>query len=696
MTDEVIDPLGEFPETTPIGFAERVLGFTGDTKLYWWQETILSRFENTLHRSKVTLATPNGSGKSSVLVPALVLWWLAVHPQGKVVITTHDSRQLDSQVWPGLIRHKEKFPEWRWIEREIHNGTGGFCVGFTTDQEGRAEGWHKIDDINGPLLIIVDEAKSVPEPIFQAIDRCTFNGLLYVSSPGLTQGTFYDSQTKVTHGFLRLQIGLKDCPHVPEERIRDIIAKYSLEHPFTQSTLFGKFVDADSESMFVVPRSAVQAVLDTPPAFIPGAQRAYCDFAMGGAENVLAHMIGNRVQPLVAWRDHNPMAAIARFIMEFRKRNLRPNEIWAGESGIDVPIMARFRELGWAINGVDVGSRKTRDPNYENVNAEIWLGGSQTIQRGEVILPDDQIMVGQMCSRKIKLMSDGTMGIERKADYFKRMGRDAQLDRGDAVLGVISIDRKMASTLFDREGLARLESIARPSAPENGALSDVGEEGLEYEVGAADSWLRVWERPVFGLSYLAVLNPARHNEPELDHSLMILRTSYTDEKGGAFHPVRLVARVILPCKDNAGPLIDKVRKLTAWYGSCPIVPLYNDRSDLIDLMLKDGMHLYVRENFDRVKSGRPESVEFGFEVNQYTRSHLITAIAEHVRENLVDIEDVAAVMQLHMLSDNNTSTLKDAEAIGVGLKCISFASTNRPRRRSINRKWKTPSNAMIS
>ena len=45
-----------------------------------------------------------------------------------------------------------------------------------------AEGHHSAPDTS--LLIIADEAKSIPEPIFEAVDRCSFNTLLLISSPG--------------------------------------------------------------------------------------------------------------------------------------------------------------------------------------------------------------------------------------------------------------------------------------------------------------------------------------------------------------------------------------------------------------------------------------------------------------------------------------------------------------------------------
>lgn len=232
--------------TTPIGFASEVLG----VQLYPWQDRVITWYENAPgRRVKGSLCTPNGAGKDSMVIATLALWWVAVHRRGRVVITSKDARQIDEQTWPALERHRPKFAGWKWIEREIETPTGGKIILFTTDDAGRAEGFHRETRTDGspsnegPLLLIANEAKSIPDDIFSAFDRCTFDGLLYTSSPGSKDGRFYDSQIKPEHGFKRMAIGLKDCPHIPEERINDIVATYGPNSPFTRSTLYGEFME---------------------------------------------------------------------------------------------------------------------------------------------------------------------------------------------------------------------------------------------------------------------------------------------------------------------------------------------------------------------------------------------------------------------------------------------------------------------
>lgn len=239
-------------ETSLIYFAETILGFS----LYGWQIDVIEAFDSTGDGIvMVSLVTPNGSGKSSVIIPVLVLGFLFFYPRARAVLTTADGKQLDGQVMPAIYTHRGKFPSWTFLEREIRTPTGGRFTAFTTDDPGRAEGWHKENDLDGPLLAIVDEAKTVPDVIFDAINKGTYNALLYVSSPGRMTGRFYESQTHDSLGFYRKQIGLNDCPHIDQEKIDRIEAQYgpngATPNPeYLRSTLHGEFMADEGEARF--------------------------------------------------------------------------------------------------------------------------------------------------------------------------------------------------------------------------------------------------------------------------------------------------------------------------------------------------------------------------------------------------------------------------------------------------------------
>lgn len=623
-----------------------------------------------------------------------------MHKLGRVVITTKDSKQLDNQIWPAIEAHKQEFPDYRFIEREVHSPDGAFVIGFTTDDAGRAEGWHKVDDFDGPLLIIADESKSIPEEIFKALDRCTYNAILLTSSPGLNEGRFYEAiegrlaeSESNPNGYKHLQIGLKDCPHIPKSRIDNTIADYGIDHPFTRSTLFGEFMDADGDTMFIFPRSVVKSAMESPPPYVHGRQGAFCDFAArGGNENVLVHRTGNKLE-LVAWRNADPMASVGRFILEFVKRGLSPGEIWCDAGGIGAVMMSRFAELGWPINGINNESPAT-NPIYDTIGAQMWHEGARRL--GEFILPNDPIMAKQLSSRRMDFTSDALLAAESKKK-MKERNIDSP-DRADGIVGAINIDIALASTLFDEAGLKRLEAMAAPVAPEQGKLESAEGGAVIYTAGAADSNLLVWERPIAGMKYLCVIHPVKHGERLQDHVVLVLRAKFPDDHGKEM-PMRLVARVKKPCKLDARPLAAVAKQLTTWYGRCFCVPISNERGDVIDNLLSSGMGVYAREEFESFNHGRRNLLTFGWDTDPYSRSLWIGALSEAIRENKLEVHDRSIVTELYQLAPEFADQRREAEAIGVGVLKIDYATTYVMQRRPLlpsSRPAETSLSAMLS
>lgn len=419
------------PTLLPFGFAKAVL----QLPTYPWQSEVLGWYRDPQRRTQGALATPNGAGKSSGVVAALALWWVSVHRRGRVVITTRDAKQLLQQLIPALQKHRSRFPRWRWVASPspaIVTPAGGRIVAFTTNDAGRAEGWHKESDAEGPLLVIVDEAKSVAEPIFQALDRCTFNALLYVSSPGLMLGPFFQAFTQQAALFERRKVSLRECPHIPRERIEGMVAKYGAAHPLTQSSVHGEFMDQDEGCSFVFPLRIVNRAVRRGPLPAARDRSAFCDFAAGGDENVLAIRHGEHLEIAAAWRDTDTQASVGRFLREMQKAGLRPHEVFADEGGLGRPMVDSLWAAGWPINRVNFGSRPY-DPIYENRGAEMWHETAAAMTRGELTIPDDAVLIAQLTGRQGKMCGTGKLGLESKADLARRGG--ASPDRADAVCG---------------------------------------------------------------------------------------------------------------------------------------------------------------------------------------------------------------------------------------------------------------------
>jgi hypothetical protein len=409
---------------TCAGFVRGVLGI----KSYNWAEKVFADLDK--RGAAVVVKAANGSGKTQFLAAPAVLWHASVFPRSLAIVTSGTFRQVREQLFPAIHMHAGKFRGWTFNDTEITAPNGSRIIGFSTDEAGRFEGWHSEN-----LLIVLDEAKTIPDAIFEAVERCQPTRLLLLSSPGGCSGFFYAAFNARRKFFRQHTVTAAQCPHISPAWIAEQIEKYGEHHPLVRSMVYGEFMSFGSDGA-VIPLAFVERCLATPPPFRDDGQvQAFADFAAGGDENVLAVRRGNRVGIVAAWREVDTMKAIGRFIRHFREQGLRPDQIAADEGGLGKPICDRMAESGWTIRRVNNGSPARDTEHYTNKAAEIWFEGRTIIERQQIILPDDKELIAQLTTRLGWPDSKGRLQLEPKQDMRSR-GLPSP-DRADALLGAM-------------------------------------------------------------------------------------------------------------------------------------------------------------------------------------------------------------------------------------------------------------------
>lgn len=430
--------------TTTAGFAELML----QLPLYDWQAKALLPLESATGpngvRQNIAVCTPNGSGKDERLIPTAAYWWLFMHPRGRVVITSKSDNQLSSQTILNLDLHWRKFG---WKEPvqspryTLVTPTGGSLIAYVTNEGARSEGHHKTDE--SPLLIIVNEAKSVEAPIFDGIFRCTPNAFLLVSSPGGREGVFYDCFKKDVAQWHTTQVGLADCPHIPKEKIDFIRNRFGPDDPYTRSTLHGEFMEQQEGEFLCCTDREYDSCIDFPPPHKPGFRYGFFDFAEGRAENTFVVRNGNKYELRDAWRDTNEDAVVGRCIYLIHKEGLQQHQV--GGDAAAKSILDKMASSGMAINRQNFGA-KDKTGRYKSWSAKAWLEGCQKIRNREVILPNDDVTRAQVTNRKKIFLPDGRLSAEDKHDMLAKRGL-ASPDRGDGLFGCMDApDTSLAVT----------------------------------------------------------------------------------------------------------------------------------------------------------------------------------------------------------------------------------------------------------
>jgi phage terminase large subunit len=416
--------------------------FLGE-RLYKWQFDVLAALN--YRESRVALKAANGSGKTSSVVAAAILWHMIRFPGSQVVVTAGVYRQIVNVLWP-VLRTKitglgGEAMGWKVTENQILYTAPtlpgqlplppAMCMGFSADKPESAESWHR----RGPsenLLYVIDEAKAVADGIFDAMERCQPSRVLEVSSPGGRAGRFFERFHKADARYELFTVTAYDCPHITREWIDQQIASYGERSPIIQSMIFAEFGDED-QNLVVMPLAVLQRAIASPPAKIGTDLRAGCDFAAGGDENVIQLLEGNIPKERVAWREKDTTAAIGRFITEFTRMRLKPEQIWADAGGIGINFCDALREAGWAVNRVNNGEAAWDDHKFANRGTEMWVTYARMVETGQIAVPaDDEILHRQLTTRHLQHNSKGKLMVEPK-DKMKDRGLGSP-DRADAMI----------------------------------------------------------------------------------------------------------------------------------------------------------------------------------------------------------------------------------------------------------------------
>jgi hypothetical protein len=183
---EVLDACHDDPSL----FNEAVLG-----RSLWSKQIEVC---DAIARSPITVVPAGRAVGKSFLLAGVALWWLYTRPMSLVITTGPDHRQVVSVLWkeirrairprfkrgcqigPRLDLGYDHFTEgYNSPQRfAVKYGTDWGALGFAAKSEEGFSGQHA-----GDLLVIVDEASGITEPIWSAIHGLAASRLVVVGNP---------------------------------------------------------------------------------------------------------------------------------------------------------------------------------------------------------------------------------------------------------------------------------------------------------------------------------------------------------------------------------------------------------------------------------------------------------------------------------------------------------------------------------
>lgn len=186
-----------------------------------WEKQI-EIIRSTFMYKYTAVKTCNAIGKSFIAA-RIVVTYLMIYPSSIVVTTAPTWRQVTDVLWreigTAVKKSKYKLTDKEVTQAGLSLDTDWFAVGLSTKRPENFFGYHADN-----ILVVVDEAGGVEEPIFKGVAAITPNAnarVLLIGNPTSPTGTFYNAFTKPELGYNCITVSAFDTPNFIDTGIRD-------------------------------------------------------------------------------------------------------------------------------------------------------------------------------------------------------------------------------------------------------------------------------------------------------------------------------------------------------------------------------------------------------------------------------------------------------------------------------------------
>ena len=425
---EVPKDLAEVFRSSPVGFAREYLG----VRLWSKQEETLNAIRDY---RRVAVKAGNGVGKGFTAAVA-VLWFICSHNPAIVLTTAPTGRQVRHVLWReirGLHENSALGLGGRMFNTRFEVGHDRFALGLSTDEAEQFQGFHSPN-----MLIVVDEAEGVGEPIYEAIHAvmtASNSKLLLIGNPTSDSGAFRRAFHEDRRIFHNITISVLESPNVgqqgvvipgltTEEWVSERRAIWGEESPMYQARVLGRFCDHPQDSL--IPLSEIEAAIaryGNPLAEEEEEAEAPTVLAVdvarfGPDQSVLLLANSNRVLDMKAHQGLDTMELVGRIVDAHRRWG--PERIVVDEIGIGGGVVDRLKELGLPVAGINVGRPARQRRLFANLRAEGYWGLYELFNQDAMAIPDDPELAGQLATVRHRYNSRGQLLIESKEETRAR------------------------------------------------------------------------------------------------------------------------------------------------------------------------------------------------------------------------------------------------------------------------------------
>ena len=388
--------------------------------------------KSLVDKRRVSIRSGHGTGKSAFL-SWCIIWFENCFYPAKIPCTAPTSHQLRDVLWSELAlwhrklatRYPELGQEFQWTNERfslVSAPQESFAVARTSrpEEPEALQGFHSEN-----LLFIIDEASGVDEKVFEVAEGALSTEGAFVimcSNPTRSSGYFFDSHHKMRDRWACLHWSCIDSDLVSRQYIEDMSKKYGADTDIYRVRVLGDFPQGDVDTIIPLEMLTAAQARDVEPisSFRPVWGLDVARF--GTCRTALAKRQANvLLEPVKSWwkRDLMEVTGIIAHEYEETASDKRPAEILVDSIGLGAGVVDRLGELGIPVRGVNVGETASSG-QWNRLRDELWWRAREWFDSKEVVIPEDDTLVGQLSTVRYKYLSTGKIQVEGKDEMQKR------------------------------------------------------------------------------------------------------------------------------------------------------------------------------------------------------------------------------------------------------------------------------------
>lgn len=439
--EELTDALEVYYDN-PVAFLEDMLGMDCDD----WQGEVAADIASF---PKVAVKSGQGVGKTA-LEAGLIIWFIVCRPFSKVIATAPTMQQLYDVLWAEISKWLDSSKVKNlltWTKTKVYmNGDSErwFATAKTATKPENMQGFHEEH-----MLIVVDEASGVMDPIMEAILGTLTgedNKLLLMGNPNRIEGVFFDAFNKDRDKFKTHTVSSRNSKRTSRDNIAMLESKYGKDSDVVRVRIDGQFPKGALDSFISL--ETVELACSRPDKIkqddIESAKILHVgvDVArFGDDKTVITPRVSARAFEFRKYSKKSTMETAGNVIKccrDYMGRfpHLKKCIIKVDDTGVGGGVTDRLNEviredkLPFRVIPVNNGEAAT-DEYYFNLGSQLWGNVKELLENNfsdnlqgkndiQIELPNDEEMIKQLSVRKYHMTSKGKIQLETKKEMKER------------------------------------------------------------------------------------------------------------------------------------------------------------------------------------------------------------------------------------------------------------------------------------